>query len=49
MRNQPFILAMQAERREWVNTFSQEVRDEFDYVITDALTFTDNKNRRTRL
>lgn len=49
MRNQPFILAMQAEGREWVNTFSQEARDEFDYVITDALTFTDNKNRRTRL
>jgi hypothetical protein len=49
MRSQPFILAMQAEGREWVTTFSQAVRDEFDYVFTDALTFTDDKGRRTRL
>lgn len=49
MRTQPFILAMQAEGREWLTTFSQEARDEFDYVFTDALTFTDNKGRRTRL
>lgn len=49
MRSEPFILAMQAEGREWVTTFSPEVRNEFDYVFTDALTFTDNKNRRTRL
>jgi hypothetical protein len=49
MRSQPFILAMQAEGREWVTTFSQGVRDEFDYVFTDALTFSDHKGRRTRL
>jgi len=49
MRTQPFILVMQAEGREWVVTFSQEVRDEFDYVITDALTFTDHKGRRSRI
>jgi hypothetical protein len=49
MRSQPFILAMQAEGREWVVTFSQAVRDEFDYVFTDALTFSDDKGRRTRL
>lgn len=49
MRTQPFILAMQAEGREWIETFSQEVRNEFDYVFTDALTFTDSKGRRTRL
>ncbi|MCD7972743.1 MAG: DUF1080 domain-containing protein [Candidatus Azobacteroides sp.] len=49
MRTQPFILAMQAEGREWVTTFSKEARDEFDYVFTDALTFTDQKGRRTRL
>ncbi|MDR1407626.1 MAG: DUF1080 domain-containing protein [Tannerella sp.] len=49
MRSQPFILGMQAEGREWVTTFSQAVRDEFDYVFTDALTFTDNRGRRTRL
>lgn len=49
MRSEPFILAMQAEGREWITTFSQEVRDEFDYVFTDALTFTDNKGRRSRI
>ena len=49
MRTQPFILAMQGEGREWVTTFSPEARAEFDYVFTDALTFTDKKGRRTRL
>ncbi|GHV50316.1 hypothetical protein FACS1894181_10730 [Bacteroidia bacterium] len=49
MRTQPFILAMQAEGREWIETFSQAVRDEFDYVFTDALTFTDAKGRRSRI
>jgi hypothetical protein len=48
-RKLPFILAMQAEGREWVTTFSPQVRDEFDYVFTDALTFSDHKGRRTRL
>ena len=49
MRSEPFILAMQAEGREWVTTFSADVRDEFDYVFTDALTFTDGKGRRSRI
>lgn len=49
MRGEPFILAMQAEGREWIDTFSPRVRAEFDYVFTDALTFTDNKGRRTRI
>ncbi|MDR3141639.1 MAG: DUF1080 domain-containing protein [Tannerellaceae bacterium] len=49
MRSEPFILAMQAEGREWITTFSPEVRNEFDYVFTDALTFTDNKGRRSRI
>jgi hypothetical protein len=49
MRSQPFILAMQAEGREWVNTFSPEARNEFDYVFSDALTFNDHKGRRVHL
>ena len=49
MRSQPFILAMQAEGREWVTTFSEQARNEFDYVFTDALTFNDKKGRRVRL
>ncbi|MCD8091811.1 MAG: DUF1080 domain-containing protein [Bacteroides sp.] len=49
MRTQPFILAMQGEGREWPTTFSEAARKEFDFVFTDALTFTDRKGRRVRL
>ena len=49
MQGQPFIQAMQGEGREWPETFSEEIRDRFDYVFTDALTFTDTKGRRPRL
>jgi len=49
MEGQPFIQAMQGEGREWPETFSEEVRNRFDYVFTDAMTFTDTKGRRTRL
>ena len=41
--------AMQGEGREWPTTFSAEAREQFDYVFTDAMTFTDHKGRRTRL
>jgi len=44
-----FYLAMQAEGREWVDIFSKESRDKFDYVFTDAMTFTDDKGRRNRI
>jgi hypothetical protein len=44
-----FYFAMQAEGREWVNIFSKESRDKFDYVFTDAMTFTDEKGRRNRI
>jgi len=40
---------MQAEGREWVSLFSKESRDKFDYVFTDAMTFTDEKGRRNRI
>ena len=49
MCTQPFILAMQAEGREWVTTFSEAARNSFDYVFTDAMTFLDHKGRRTHL
>jgi Histidinol phosphatase and related hydrolases of the PHP family len=48
-QNVPFYIAMQAEGREWVDTFSKETFDLFDYVFTDALTFYDHKGRRTLL
>jgi len=44
-----FYLAMQAEGREWVNTFSKGSREKFDYVFTDCMTFTDAKGRRNRI
>lgn len=49
MKGQSFIQAMQGEGREWPQTFSEEVRKRFDFVFTDAMTFTDTKGRRTRL
>lgn len=50
MKNYPqFYVGMQAEGREWVNLFSEESIDRFDYVFTDAMTFTDEKGRRNRI
>ncbi len=49
-KNYPqFYVAMQAEGREWVNIFSKESIEKFDYVFTDAMTFTDAKGRRNRI
>lgn len=44
-----FYVGMQAEGREWVNLFSRESIRKFDYVFTDAMTFTDAKGRRNRI
>lgn len=44
-----FLLGMQAEGREWVNIFSKESMNKFDYVFTDGMTFTDAKGRRNRI
>jgi hypothetical protein len=50
MKDYPqFLVAMQAEGREWINIFSKESRDKFDYVFTDGMTFTDAKGRRNRI
>ncbi len=45
----PTFKGMQAEGREWVTLFSPEAVAKFDYVFTDALTFTDYKGRRNRI
>ena len=42
-------LAMQAEGREWMTLFSTEAMEQFDYVFTDALTWTNDKGKRMRL
>jgi histidinol phosphatase-like PHP family hydrolase len=44
-----FYIGMQAEGREWVNLFSKESINKFDYVFTDAMTFIDQKGRRNRI
>jgi histidinol phosphatase-like PHP family hydrolase len=50
MKDYPqFLVGMQAEGREWVNMFSKESIQKFDYVFTDAMTFTDEKGRRNRI
>ncbi len=48
-KDYPVMLAMQAEGREWVDMFSKENISTFDYVFTDAMTWTDTKGRRMRL
>ena len=45
----PVYKGLQAEGREWINLFSLDSVKMFDYAFTDAMTFTDDKGRRTRL
>jgi hypothetical protein len=49
MRGKPVLLAFQAEGREWVRLFSRGTLAKFDYVFTDAMTWTDDRGRRMRL
>jgi hypothetical protein len=49
VKGQPIFRGMQAEGREWITLFSPEAISKFDYVFTDAMTFTDNKGRRNRI
>jgi len=41
--------AMQAEGREWLDLFATETVKKFDYVFTDAMTWTNNSGKRMRL
>ena len=49
MKGQPCFVAMQAEGREWLQMFSRPVMALFDYIFTDAMTWTDNRGKRMRL
>jgi hypothetical protein len=49
MAGLPVFLGMQAEGREWTTLFSKEAIAKFDYVYTDASTFTDEKGNRIHL
>ncbi len=48
-KSMPAFRAMQGEGREWPTTFSATSRRKFDFVFTDALTFTDHAGRRVHL
>lgn len=48
-KDEPVFLAMQCEGREWVTLFTPGPIALYDYIFTDALTFTDHKGRRMRL
>ncbi len=49
MKGQPCFVAMQAEGREWRTLVSPESVARFDYVFTDAMTFTDDNGKRMRI
>jgi histidinol phosphatase-like PHP family hydrolase len=49
MKGQPVFLALQGEGREWHTLVSKETAARFDYVFTDAMTFTDDHGKRMRL
>ena len=49
VKGSPTFKGMQAEGREWITLFSPEAIAKFDYVFTDAMTFTDKKGRRNRI
>jgi hypothetical protein len=49
MQGKPAFKAFQAEGREWVRLFSRETLAKFDYVFTDAMTWSDDSGRRMRL
>ena len=42
-------LAVQAEGREWLTMFSKKMTEPFDYVFTDAMTWTNKNGKRMRL
>lgn len=49
MRGQPCFVALQGEGREWMTLVSPASIARFDYVFTDAMTFTDGGGKRMRL
>jgi len=49
VRPHPVYCAIQAEGREWVHLIRPETVAKFDYIFTDAMTWTDRRGRRIRL
>ncbi len=49
MKGQPCFVALQGEGREWMTLASPESLARFDYLFTDAMTFTDDKGKRVQI
>ena len=49
LQGKPCFTAMQAEGREWTGMIDFKVAALFDYIFTDAETWTDNRGKRMRL
>lgn len=49
VKDAPVFAGFQAEGREWTGMFSRDAMAKFDYVMTDSMTWTDNRGRRMRL
>lgn len=49
MAPEPVFKAMQCEGREWITLFTPPFIAQYDYIFTDAMTWTDSKGRRMRL
>ena len=49
MKDQPCYVAIQGEGREWMTLASTESIARFDYVFTDAMTFTNDNGKRMRI
>jgi len=49
MKGQPCFVAMQAEGREWRTLVSPQSVARFDYIFTDAMTFSDDNGKRMRI
>lgn len=49
LKGKAAFVGMQAEGREWTSMFSCQAAAEFDYVFTDAMTWTDDQGSRRRL
>lgn len=49
LKGQPVYLAFQAEGREWPRLFSKQALAAFDYLFTDAMTWSDDGGKRMRL
>jgi hypothetical protein len=49
LRGLPVFVALQAEGREWTTMFSPALCARFDYIFTDAMTWTNRAGKRLRL